>query len=131
MTIRVLLRDYPHRAVALATDNHVLTFRYSKTDTSEARIASTSAPNQSPTRPQCMVEFQPIKGTDLSDFRSLSSLNIHGTLGLVSIGGDVFLCVVNGANRVASIQPGENIQQITGVEFREAILMAIPTLKLC
>ncbi|GAM83447.1 hypothetical protein ANO11243_014350 [Dothideomycetidae sp. 11243] len=117
MTIRVLLSDYPQRAVALATDRHVLTFRYNKTDGHEARISSNSGHNQGGPHPQCMVEFLPVESVDLSEFRSLTSLNIHGTLGLVTIGGDVFLCVVNGANRVASIQPGENIQQITSVEF--------------
>ncbi|KAF4555326.1 SacI-like domain-containing protein 2 [Elsinoe fawcettii] len=118
MTIRVLLRDYPHRAVALATDDHVLTFRHNKSDAQESRIpSSTTLNNQNGAQPQCMVDFSPTGEADLTDFRSLTSLAIHGTLGLVTIGSDIFLCVVNGANRVATVRPGENIQQITSVEF--------------
>ncbi|KAF2222115.1 SacI homology domain-containing protein [Elsinoe ampelina] len=118
MTIRVLLRDYPHRAVALATNDHVLTFRHNKSDTQDPRIPAlntNSIQNGSPS--QCMVDFSSIAQADLSDFRSLTSLAIHGTLGLVTVGGDIFLCVVNGANRVATVRPGENVQQITSVEF--------------
>ncbi|TKX25203.1 inositol-1,4,5-trisphosphate 5-phosphatase-like protein [Elsinoe australis] len=118
MTIRVLLRDYPHRAVALATDDHVLTFRHNKTDAPDSRIpSSTTANGQNAAQPQCMVDFSPTADSDLSGFRSLTSLSIHGTLGLVTISGDIFLCVVNGANRVATLRPGENVQQITSVEF--------------
>ncbi|PNS17746.1 hypothetical protein CAC42_3141 [Sphaceloma murrayae] len=118
MTIRVLLRDHPHRAVALATDDHVLTFRHNKNDAPDSRFSSSSNPNANDSTPsQCMVDFSPTAGSDLTDFRSLTSLTIHGTLGLVTIGGDIFLCVVNGANRVATVRPGENVQQITSVEF--------------
>lgn len=121
MTIRVLLRDYPHRAVALATDDHVLTFRHNKTDAPDSRIpSSTTANGQNAAQPQCMVDFSPTADSDLSGFRSLTSLSIHGTLGLVTISGDIFLCVVNGANRVATLRPGENVQQITSVEFRKS-----------
>lgn len=118
MPIRVLLREYPQRAVALATDSHVLIFRYNKSESQDARISSTALHDQRNQQPQCMVEFLPIPSADLSEFRSLTSLAIHGTLGLVTIGGDIFLCVVNGANRVASARQGENIHQLTSVEFR-------------
>lgn len=65
-----------------------------------------------------MVEFSTRKDADLEDYHSLTSLSILGTLGLVTINGDIFLCVVNGATRVATIRPGENVQKIISVEFR-------------
>lgn len=118
MTIRVLLRDQPHRAVALATDSHVLTFRHSSS-AATVSTSSLSLQQSGTSQPQCMVEFSAIQEADLSDFRSLTSLSIQGTLGLVTINNDVFLCVVNGASRVATVRPGENIQRITSVEFRK------------
>lgn len=117
MTIRVLLRDYPHRAIALATDEHILTFRHSPS-TAGASSVSVNSIQSASLQPRCMVEFSSIKDTDTSDFRSLSSLSILGTLGLITVDGDIFLCVVNGSQRVAAVRPGENVQKITSVEFR-------------
>lgn len=54
---------------------------------------------------------------DLSDYRTLSPLPVHGTLGLITISNDVFLCVVTGATKVASVRPGETVEKIFGVEF--------------
>ena len=53
----------------------------------------------------------------MRDYRSLPSLDIKGTLGLITIGQDVFLCVVNDSKRAATVRPGENVQQIKNVEF--------------
>lgn len=126
MTIRVLLRDYPHRAVALATDSHVLTFRHSP---AAAGVSTTSLSNQSEqAHPQCMVEFLDTASADLTDYRSLTSLNVQGTLGLITIANDVFLCVVSGASRVATVRPGESVQQINSVEFRMSRTMTIRVL---
>lgn len=52
----------------------------------------------------------------MQDYRRLSS-TVQGTLGLVTLNGDVFLCVVNGSRKVASVRPGETIQVILSVEF--------------
>ena len=117
MTVRVLLRDYPHRAIALATDDYILTFRHSPSTAGASSLSVNSVQSLS-SQPRCLVEFSPITETDVSDFRSLTSLGVHGTLGLITINSDVFLCVVNGAQRVATVSPGENIQKITSVEFR-------------
>jgi len=118
MTIRVLLRDYPQRAVALATDNCVLVFRNNIShQANEARASRTSLDGQSGAQPQCIVEFTTVETADLEGYQDLSSLSVLGTLGLVTIAGDIFLCVVNAASRVASIRPGEHVQQINSVEF--------------
>ena len=114
MTIRVLLRDHPHRAVALATDDHILTFRHSAS-TAGASSLSVNSTQSNTLQPRCMVEFA-------TDFRSLSSLTVFGTLGLITINGDIFLCVVNGAQRAATVRNGENVLKITSVEFREFLV---------
>lgn len=120
MPIRVLLRDYPHRAIALATDSHVLTFRHSPSTAGASTVSLGNGATQETTTPRCMVEFSTTKDADLTDYRSLSSLSILGTLGLVTINQDIFLCVVNGAARAATLRPGEHVQKITSVEFRES-----------
>ena len=53
----------------------------------------------------------------MKDYRSLPSLTVHGTLGLVTIKGDVFICVVNDSKRAATVRPGEAVMQILSVEF--------------
>lgn len=64
-----------------------------------------------------MVEFAEVSSADLSDYRTLSPLPVHGTLGLITIDNDVFLCVLSGATKVASVRPGETVDRIHAVEF--------------
>ncbi|KAH8602663.1 SacI homology domain-containing protein [Bisporella sp. PMI_857] len=121
MSVRVLLRDYPHRSIALVTSTHALIFRH--TPSTSDLIANGSLTSISRTSldgssvPKCMVEFSNIHDTDLSDYRTLSPLPIHGTLGLITINNDVFLCVVAGATKVAQVRPGETVERILAVEF--------------
>jgi hypothetical protein len=121
MSIRVLIREYPHRSLALVTPTHALIFRHSpSTNDSIANgsltsVSRTSLDASSP--PRCLVEFTEVSGVDLSEYRTLSPLPVHGTLGLITINHDVFLCVVTGAARVASVRPGETVDKIYAVEF--------------
>lgn len=66
-----------------------------------------------------MVEFTSLQDIDLTQYREASSTSLHGTLGLISLGEDAFLCVISGATRVAVVRPGETVERITGVEFCE------------
>ncbi|KAL0254772.1 Inositol-1,4,5-trisphosphate 5-phosphatase 1 [Diplodia seriata] len=123
--IRVLIRDHPHRSIALATDSHVLVFRHTPTaaanglypgsgNVSQTSVSSGGAPGQPP---RCMVEFSDVHSTDLSDYRSFSAQPVHGTLGLITVNNDVFLCVVSAASRAATVRPGETVQKILAVDF--------------
>lgn len=121
---QLLIRDYPHRAIAIVSSSHALIFRYSPT-TSEA-IANGSLVSVSSARQRagsegaiskCMVEFTPASKKLLNDFRPLTPRPIYGTLGLITIGQDVFLSVVTQANRVASVRPGETVERIANVDF--------------
>ncbi|KAI8954752.1 SacI homology domain-containing protein [Xylaria longipes] len=121
---QLLIRDYPHRAIAIVTNSHALIFRHSPT-TSEA-VADGSLASVVPSRgrgageppaSRCMVEFSPASRHLLSDFRPLIPRPIYGTLGLVSIDRDVFLCVITNASRVATLRPGETVEKIVSVEF--------------
>ncbi|KAI5358955.1 Putative SAC domain, endonuclease/exonuclease/phosphatase [Septoria linicola] len=117
MSIRVFLRDGPQRAIALATDSHVLIFRHSPSTTGQqTKFGSSTSISESGT-PRCIVEFSPWGEQDMNGYRTLSSLSIQGTLGLVTIDGDVFLCVVNGSSKVAEVRPGERVNRILAVEF--------------
>jgi hypothetical protein len=64
-----------------------------------------------------MVEFVNVSSANLSDYRTLSPLPVHGTLGLITINNDVFLSVVTQGTKVATVRPGETVQRIQGVEF--------------
>ncbi|KAH0541936.1 hypothetical protein FGG08_003656 [Glutinoglossum americanum] len=68
-----------------------------------------------------MVEFSVLESVDLKDYKALSTLPVQGTLGLITINNDVFICVVTGATRVATVRPGESVQKIDTVEFRDEI----------
>ncbi|KAI9880671.1 MAG: inositol polyphosphate 5-phosphatase [Pleopsidium flavum] len=63
-----------------------------------------------------MVEFSALNTISLEDYRTLNP-SVQGTLGLITINNDVFLCVVSGASRVASVRPGESVQRISSVDF--------------
>ncbi|CAD6504524.1 BgTH12-00034 [Blumeria graminis f. sp. triticale] len=124
MSIHVLLRGCPHRSIAIVTPNHALIFSYthSNTKTSE-KGSSNSLQNRvlnSPsgtTYPHCAVELTTINSIGLSGYQPLSHLSIHGTLGLITIKNDIFLCVVSSASKVATVRPGETVEKISGVNF--------------
>jgi synaptojanin len=122
---QILIREYPHRAIAIATDSHALILRHSST-TSEA-IANGILASVPSARPRgssfdngtakCMVEFSPTRHSLLADYRPLTPRPVYGTLGLISIGRDVFLCAITQASRVATVRPGETVERIEGVQF--------------
>ena len=113
MSLRILLRDQPQRSIALVTDTHALIFRHSHVNISTQSHVS---PNRA-LAPRCMVEFSALNTVDLSDYKSFPQLSIYGTLGLISINSNVFLCIISGAALVATIRPGETVQRIISVDF--------------
>jgi inositol-1,4,5-trisphosphate 5-phosphatase len=120
MSIRVLIKDYPHRAIALATSTHALVLRHSSSTTEQGgnpNASSTSLGSNGAGVARCMVEFTRLEEIDLEDYRALHSVNVHGTLGLITVNSDVFLVVVNGASKVATVRPGETVQRIYSVGF--------------
>jgi hypothetical protein len=130
MSIRALIKDYPHRTIALTTGSHILTFRHSTpaSDHNGLRSASqTSLGGNSQTAPKCMVEFTEARPEELEEYRNLSPLPVHGTLGLITVNNDVFLCVVSAANKVAAVRPNETVLRILSVEFRTWLSPPIAT----
>lgn len=122
MTILVKLRDYPDRSIALITTTHALIFSHtSSADSHNGSLTSfhnSSRPSlDGGATPKCMVKFADLRDVDLSDYKTLNPLPVQGTLGLITIAGDVFLCVVTGATKVASVRPGETVEKIFAVEF--------------
>lgn len=128
MSMRVLIHDYPHRTVALASDDHVLVFRHSHTPPENGRTSSSTSlplPNQSKgnSTPRCMVEFGEASSIDLTHFHPVTTAK--GTLGLITLNNDVFLCVITGSEEVAVIRKGEAVQKIYAVEFCESPACAV------
>jgi hypothetical protein len=125
MSVRVQLREHPSRSLALVTPSHALIFRHSPSTNESIVNGSLSsiyplqprASIDAAAAPRCMVEFADVSSTDLTDYRTLSPLPVHGTLGLITIHNDVFICVVTGTTKVASVRPGETVEKIHGVEF--------------
>ncbi|KAH6853720.1 SacI homology domain-containing protein [Chaetomium sp. MPI-CAGE-AT-0009] len=122
---QILIREYSHRAIAIASNSHALILRHSTT-TAEAiangSLASVSAGRQRSATSdnnasKCMVEFSTTSGKLLDDYRPLTPRPIYGTLGLISIERDVFLCVITQASRVATLRPGETVEKIEAVQF--------------
>ena len=121
MSLRLLLREHPQRALAILTNSHALVLRHSLSTTS----ADTSSNNETSiistrsSASKCMVEFTAHSDVDLRDYRVLRASGVHGTLGLININADVFLCVISGAVRVA-----------TGMYTREALSLLAWTTRL-
>ena len=110
MSLRVLCKDQP-RTLALVTDGHALVLRHTPP-------SSESVPNDSystVSSARCVVEFSSLESVDLRGYRQLGPG--HGTLGLVTLDGDVFLCLVTHASRVATLRPGESVLKINSVNF--------------
>ncbi|KAF2720653.1 hypothetical protein K431DRAFT_285567 [Polychaeton citri CBS 116435] len=115
MGIRVYLRDHPRRAIALVTATHVLVFRHNPGPSGGKNSSSLSVNEVG--APKCAVEFASWENADMQDYRPMTPRDVHGTLGLITVANDVFLCVVNHSTRAATVRPGETIQRILSVEF--------------
>lgn len=105
--LHILCRDHPQRTIALVTADQVLVFQYSSTETKNT--------------PRCQVEFSDVSSIDLGSYRSLG--DGYGTLGLVTLGEDVFVCVITASSKVATVRPGETVSRIDTVDFCKALLM--------
>jgi synaptojanin len=123
---QLYIRDYPHRSIAIVSNSHALVIRYTpSTNESNANGSVTSLASGRPRSgsvdasavAKCMVEFTPRLRQPLQDYRALTPRPIFGTLGLISVNGDVFLCVVTQATRTATVRPGETIEKISNVAF--------------
>lgn len=108
MSLRILLREKLSRSIAILTETHALVFRHSPSAAGTQTTGGSS---------RCMVEFSGLDHVDLTDYRPLRTSNVHGTLGLINIRADVFLCIISEAARVATVRPGETVQKILSVEF--------------
>lgn len=113
MSLQLRLRFFPQRAILLASESHALIFRQSNSNT----VKEVSGPGQSAPRYKCIVEFTSLSAINLEDFPILPPSAVQGTLGLINIKNDVYLCVISGAVRVATVRPGETVQRILSVDF--------------
>jgi hypothetical protein len=101
--LRVLCRDQPERTIALVSSDHALVFHYTATDAKDS--------------PRCQVEFSDLESVDLQGYRPLGAG--QGTLGLVTLSEDVFVCVVTSSSQAATVRPGETVSRIDSVGFCE------------
>ncbi|UKZ92146.1 uncharacterized protein TrAFT101_007112 [Trichoderma asperellum] len=120
----LFIRDYPHRSIAIVSSSHALILRYSSSANEAFGSGSpVSLPSSKPrggndsTAAKCMVEFSPITKKLLKDYRPLTPRPVYGTLGLISINGEVFLSVITQAVRAATVRPGETVERIASVDF--------------
>jgi hypothetical protein len=118
-SIRVLIKDAPTRSIALATETHALVLKNTTSSNNNSRNTSTtSLASATIQAPRCIAEFGPGTDLGLDEYRSLGFKEVFGTLGLITVNNDVFLCVVSSATKAAEVRPGETVQRINTVEFR-------------
>jgi hypothetical protein len=112
--LRVLCRDQPRRTIALLASDHVLIFHYSEPE---------GGPRAAP---RCQVEFLEASSVDLAGYRSLGAG--YGTLGLVTLNEDVFVCVVTGSSQAATVRPAEAVSRIDNVDFCTHLMKYLPSI---
>ncbi|KAL4759544.1 SacI domain and endonuclease/exonuclease/phosphatase family protein [Aspergillus foveolatus] len=108
-SIRVFSRDNPVRTLILATSDDALVFQHSLRESA----SNHSLVNHG--RQRCLVKFASLSSIDLAGYRPLGSG--YGTLGLVTIDHDVFVCVVTRSSKAATVRPGETVLRIEDVDF--------------
>jgi hypothetical protein len=117
-SIQVLIKDAPTRSIALATETHALLLKNtSNSDTNSRNTSTTSLASANSTSPRFIAHFGPTAGVGLEEYRPLGFKQVFGTLGLITVNNDVFICVVTNAKKVADLRPGETVQKIETVEF--------------
>lgn len=98
------------RSLALVEGDSVLVIRYTQNSSNEKDHGSSS--------PKCIIEF--VKRSSISfesKYRLLCPYECQGCLGLIEVGSEVFLCVINKDAMVARPRPGETVNRINAVEF--------------
>ncbi|KAL4955062.1 SacI homology domain-containing protein [Aspergillus filifer] len=108
-SIRILSRDRPVRTLIVATSEDALIFQHSV-----GEPVGNAFPGSNETQ-RCLVEFASLSSIDLTGYRTLGSG--YGTLGLVTIDQDVFVCVVTRSSKAATVRPGETVLRIEDVDF--------------
>ncbi|KAI5783531.1 Endonuclease/exonuclease/phosphatase [Geopyxis carbonaria] len=116
MAIKVLVNDSNDRSIALVTNTHALFFKQSAGSKSK-NISVAEKEIRDTDLSQCAVEFSEIHGRNFDGYIPVSARPCFGCLGLVSLGGDVFLCVITSAREVAAVRPHETVSRIYGVEY--------------
>ena len=107
--LRILCRDYPQRSIVLAAAEYGLTFNYNPTNPKHGN----SLYNNGTSR--CSVEFSSLSPKSLNGYKTLGGG--YGTLGLINLDEDIFICVITSASRAATVRPGETIWRIDSVDF--------------
>ncbi|KAF8307217.1 DNase I-like protein [Clavulina sp. PMI_390] len=78
-------------------------------------------PSESRTSNQVIVEFLPKHEIDLTAVVRLTNRSVHGCLGLLSVGNDVFVAVITQVSFLGNIRPAapvpENVSRVQGVQF--------------
>jgi hypothetical protein len=108
-SIRVFSRDHPVRTLILTTSDDALVFQHSLGESA----SNHSSVNHE--RQRCLVKFASLSSIDLAGYRPLGAG--YGTLGLVTIDHDVFVCVVTRSSKAATVRPGETVLRIEDVDF--------------
>ncbi|RJE23279.1 hypothetical protein PHISCL_04394 [Aspergillus sclerotialis] len=106
----ILCRDFPRRTIALTTSEYALVFQYASLD----QVAGTKYHHYT-NATRCLVEFSSVSSIETSSYRLLGYG--YGTLGLITLGEDVFLCVITGSSQAAMVRPGETVSRIDNVDF--------------
>ncbi|RAL15693.1 SacI domain and endonuclease/exonuclease/phosphatase family protein [Aspergillus homomorphus CBS 101889] len=104
--LRIYTRDFPQRIVALATVEYVLIFQ-AETLSEQRRDGETTT--------RCLVDLVPVSSVNLEDYQIRGSG--YGTLGLINLDDDVFLSVITGSSKAATVRPGESVYRIDTVDF--------------
>lgn len=107
--LRILARDYPQRSIALVAAENALIFQYNSAGSVEGNPPYTND------KYRCSVEFPTVSPATLKGYRTLGGG--YGTLGLITLDEDIFICAITGASKAATARPGETISRIDNVDF--------------
>ncbi|PYH47280.1 SacI domain and endonuclease/exonuclease/phosphatase family protein [Aspergillus saccharolyticus JOP 1030-1] len=105
-SLQIYTRNYPQCTVALVTPDHTLIFQ------SETRDKQHS---DSETTPHCLVELVPTSTIELEEYQLWG--HGYGTLGLIHLAEAVFVSVITGSHKAATVRPGESVFRIDTVDF--------------
>ena len=113
MALRILAQNEPFRSIYIVAKSHVLLFSADQ----EALVSP--VPSRRPT-PRVEARFEALDDLDITKSKALCT-SAYGTLGMINIGSDIFICVITAASSAAVARPGEHVQRILAVEFCEIL----------
>ena len=109
--MNIYLAEQPERRIAITSRQYAVIIKAVHAGTAPGTAGVPSS------KPSCAIELVRKDSLANQGFSRLSASDVSGFIGLIEIGGLIFIATITAANKVAAPVPGETVNKISAVDF--------------